>query len=165
MSRLRHERKHRLAGGMTSKPQWNAGGTQNAAKEAEELKKGGRVKHHGEGDKAKHRADRPKRAKGGHVTAHAAHSKDGTHHDVKTHHNGMHVDGTGGEMTKRAHGGALNKPVHEGHPHHNLHPHKRARGGRLRGEGMGADKTPLTTAAKIKEVVPGELPPGGVRSD
>jgi hypothetical protein len=173
MSRLRHERKHRMAGGMTSKPQWNAGGSQNAAKEAEELKKGGRAKHHGEGEHAKKRHDRPKRERGGVVQRakgggvhHAAHSPEGKHHDGGTHHDGMHVDGTGGEKThKRAHGGALNKPVHEGHPHHMLHPHKRARGGRLRGEGMGAERTPLTSAAKIREVTPGELPPHGVRSD
>ena len=64
MSRARHHAK-RAAGGLTSKPQWNAGGTQNAAKEAEELKKGGKVHHHGEGEESKKRHDRPKRARGG----------------------------------------------------------------------------------------------------
>lgn len=100
MSRARHHAK-RAAGGLTSKPQWNAGGTQNAAKEAEELRKGGKVHHHGEGEESKKRHDRP----------------------------------------------------------------KRARGGRMRGKGAGADMSPLTTASKVKAVTPGETPEEGVPSD
>jgi hypothetical protein len=49
--------------------------------------------------------------------------------------------------------------------HESSHRAHRARGGRLRGEGVGAERTPLTGASKIKEVVPGELPPHGIRSD
>lgn len=62
MSRARHKRA--MGGGV--KPDWNAGEGQNAAKEAEERKKGGRV-HHGEGEESKHRGDRAKRARGGAV--------------------------------------------------------------------------------------------------
>jgi hypothetical protein len=205
MSRLRHGVKHRMAGGLTSKPQWNAGGSQNAAKEAEEKKKGGRV--HGEGEHAKKRHDRPKRERGGvvqrakgGVVGHAGHHPYGKDHDGGTHADGVHVDGTGGKashkMTKRAHGGVIHHKHHHAkhseHPHHDLHPHNykrggavhdgiehpdgdvhhesshrahRARGGRLRGEGVGAERTPLTGASKIREVTPGELPPHGIRSD
>lgn len=90
MSRARHKRER----GGSTKPVWNAGGGQNAAKEAEEknegehLKRGGRV-HHGEGEKPKHRAD--KRARGGKVHG------SGLHHHVKEksmkHDHGMHVPG------------------------------------------------------------------------
>ena len=93
MSRLRHKEKERAKGGSV-KEEFYAGGGSNVAKEAEEKKKGGRVHVEGEGEKAKHRADRP----------------------------------------------------------------KRARGGRMRGEGVGSDKMPLTSAAKIREVVKGEEP-------
>lgn len=66
MSRARHkEHKERADGGrLSSEPKWNAGGEQNAAKEAEEKKKGGRVKHaEAEGEESKKRMD--KRARGG----------------------------------------------------------------------------------------------------
>lgn len=106
MSRARHAMKKADGGGV--EPKWNAGGTQNAAKEAEEKKKGGRV--HGEGEASKMRSDRPKRARGGGVPG-------------------------------------------------------RASGGRLRGEGAGADKMPLTTASKVKTVTPGEQPTSGQRDD
>jgi hypothetical protein len=93
MSRMRHKMKRENGGSV--KQVWNAGGEQNAAKEAEEKKKGGKVM--GEGGKSKSRGDRP----------------------------------------------------------------NRARGGRLRGEGVGADKMPLTTAARVKHVVAGETPESG----
>lgn len=72
MSRARHkEHKMRADGGrLSSEPKWNAGGEQNAAKEAEEKKRGGRV--HGEGEEGKKRADRKERrgrAKGGRIGA------------------------------------------------------------------------------------------------
>ena len=114
MSRARHK-----ANGGPIKQVWNAGGEQNASKEAEELKKGGRV--HGEGESAKARSDRPKRARGGKVTSVT---------DVK-HHSMEHMK-----------------------------PH-RAAGGRLRGEGTGADMKPLTTASKVKHITPGETPESG----
>ena len=67
MSRARH--KMRADGGrLSSEPKWNAGGEQNAAKEAEERKKGGRIME-AEGDKAKKRADRRGRARGGRIGA------------------------------------------------------------------------------------------------
>jgi hypothetical protein len=89
--------------GGSVKPTWNAGEGQNAAKEAMERKRGGKVEHmEGEGEMAKERHDRPKRAKGGKMEKH------------------------------------------------------RAKGGRVKGEGVGADRMPLSTAAKIKEVTPGE---------
>ena len=220
MSRARHERKHRAAGGLTSKPVWNAGGEQNAAKEAEELKKGGRVKrHHGEGKEAKERHDRPKRERGGVVGAGSvlARARGGStssradYHpfgkkpgDSKVSHRGMHVDGTGGHVThgrarggaasdddeddrarggrvKRARGGGLSEHdkeerqerarggrtghLHGEHDHPDGNLKHRARGGRLRGEGVGAERTPLSGAAKIKEIVHEEQAPHGVRSD
>ena len=117
MSRARHK-----ANGGPIKQVWNAGGEQNAAKEAEERKHGGKVHAHGEGDGAKARHDRPKRARGGKVESVT---------DMK-HHSMMH-----------------SKPAH------------RAAGGRLRGEGTGADMKPLTTASKVKHVTPGETPESG----
>jgi hypothetical protein len=123
MSRARHKAS---GGALSSKPVWNAGGEQNAAKESEELKKGGRVHAHGEGEGAKARADKPKRrARGGKVESVT---------DMK-HHSMAHV-----------------KP-----------PHYRASGGRLRGEGTMSDKSPLTTAANVKHVTPGEGPESGVK--
>ena len=121
MSRARHKA---LGGGV--KPAWNAGEEQNAAKEAEEKKHGGKVHAHGEGHEAKHRHDRPKRARGGKVET-----------------GKVHYDHKGGGMTV-AH---------------------RAKGGRLRGEGSGADRTPLTTAAHVTHVTGGEQAEHGERSD
>lgn len=96
MSRARHKAK-----GGHVKEEFYAGGGSNVAKEAEEKKHGGKVRVHGEGEKPKHRSDRP----------------------------------------------------------------KRARGGRMRGEGIGSDKMPLTSAAKIKEVTKGEEPQDSPKSD
>jgi hypothetical protein len=62
MSRARHRKE---GGRLSSEPKWNAGGEQNAAKEAEERKKGGRI--HAEGEEGKKRHDRKERARGGHV--------------------------------------------------------------------------------------------------
>ena len=60
MSRARHEKKRAMGGGV--KPVWNAGGEQNAAKEAEERKRGGKVME-GEGEMSKKRHDRPVRGR------------------------------------------------------------------------------------------------------
>lgn len=126
MSRKRHEMHKRAAGGKTGEgsgnPEWEAGGQSNAAKEAEEKKHGGKVRHHGEGEHAKARSDRPaRRARGGKVDG------EKMHHEVK--HHSMH---------------------------HNMAP------GRKRGGGIGANLTPLSTAARVKEVTKGEEPEGGV---
>jgi hypothetical protein len=88
---------------MSSKPEWEAGGESNAAKEAEEKKRGGKVM--GEGEKPKMRHDRPARARGGQVP------------------------------------------------------------GRKRGGGIGANLTPLSTAARVKHVTKGEEPEEGVPSE
>jgi len=66
MSRARHKREN----GGSVKQVWEAGGETNAAKEAEEKKKGGRVM--GEGEKGKMRSDRPKRARGGRLRGEGA---------------------------------------------------------------------------------------------
>lgn len=71
MSRARHKDKMRANGGPV-KADWNAGEEQNAAKEAKERKKGGRVHMEAEGDKAKKRADRRGRARGGRIGANLA---------------------------------------------------------------------------------------------
>lgn len=107
MSRARHkehEKKRADGGRLSSEPKWNAGGEQNAAKEAEERKKGGRVKHHeAEGEEGKKRMD--KRARGGKVGAK------------------MH-EGVG----EFKHGGHAKHEEHEKKEHEHK---KRARGGRI----------------------------------
>lgn len=70
MSRARHKERAR-GGGLSSEPKWNAGGEQNAAKEAEERKRGGKV----EGEEGKKRMDRGRRggrARGGRIGANLA---------------------------------------------------------------------------------------------
>ena len=126
MSRARHKR---AEGGraLSSKPEWEAGGESNAAKESEQKKRGGKVK--GEGHHGKHRMD--KKARGGSVA--------------------------------RKHGGG----VHSGNPAHETkevksHSMKHMHGGRARGGRIGADKAPLTTAAKVKHITPGEVAEEGV---
>lgn len=63
---------------------------------------------------------------------------------------GMHGEGEKSkhraDRPKRARGGAV---------------HGRSMGGRLRGEGAGADRMPLTTASKVKLVTKGETPVSG----
>jgi hypothetical protein len=59
-----HEEMKRAEGGRAVA---YAGGDSNVMKEAHERKRGGKVKHEGEGEKAKERADKPKRAAGGSV--------------------------------------------------------------------------------------------------
>ena len=105
MSRARHkEEKKRASGGkLSSKPVWNAGGEQNAAKEALERKRGGRAEHmHAEGEKAKERHDRPKRARGGKVEERKhggkmehEERKDGGHVEMKHRAKGGRVKGAG----------------------------------------------------------------------
>jgi hypothetical protein len=92
MSRARHKKREN---GGSVKQVWNAGGEQNAAKESEERKKGGKVM--ADGEKSKSRSDRPNRAKGG----------------------------------------------------------------RVRGEGIGANLTPLSTAARVKHITKQEAPESG----
>ena len=53
---------------------------------------------------------------------------------------------------ERARGGKVDHEEHE--------KKHRAKGGRVRGEGVGADRMPLSSAAKIKEVTPGEQAEG-----
>jgi hypothetical protein len=92
MSRARHKKREN---GGSVKQVWNAGEGQNAAKEAEEKKKGGRVM--ADGEKSKSRSDKP----------------------------------------------------------------NRARGGRMKGAGIGANLTPLSTAARVKTITKGETPVDG----
>jgi hypothetical protein len=81
MSRARHKEHHRAKGGAVGgrKGEW-VSGNEDVKKEAEgeepydkgdERKRGGKVKKkhemHAEGEKSKHRMDRPRRAKGGRV--------------------------------------------------------------------------------------------------
>lgn len=158
----------RASGGkLSSKPEWEAGGESNAAKEAEEKKRGGKVHHKAEGDDAKGRAD--KRARGGKV--HSEHH--GQSHSMHIHH---HKKDKGGpvEVATRARGGHVAMTKHAGQEkdggagnhaheiheikHHSMkHNRGRARGGRI-----GADKAPLTTAAKVKHITPGEVNEHGV---
>ena len=83
MSRARHKEHKRAEGGrLSSEPKWNAGGEQNAAKEAEEKKKGGRVHGHEHEEHAKKRMD--KRARGGAVARkHGGHVEE--KHEEKEH--------------------------------------------------------------------------------
>lgn len=134
MSRLRH--KERADGGrLSSEPKWNAGGEQNAAKEAEERKKGGRVKHHeAEGEDSKKRMD--KRARGGKV-----HSK--PPEELKR----------GGKAEHESK--AEEHKEYEKEKKHGMHK-GRAKGGRI-----GANLMPLSTAARVKHVTKGEEPEEG----
>lgn len=154
MSRARHKEHEKRArgGGLSSEPKWNAGGEQNAAKEAEEKKRGGHVKHHGHGEHAKHRAD--KRKRGGHVKRHEEHEerKHGGHvkhheeHEEERRHGGgvHHHDGAHSEMVKHV-------------KKHSMMHHGRARGGRI-----GSNLMPLSTAARVKHITPGEQAEEGV---
>ena len=118
--------------GGSVKPDVYAGEGSNVLKEAMERKRGGKVEHmEGEGEKAKERHDRPKRARGGKME----------HEERKR--------GGKVEHEELKHGGKAE--------HHEKH---RAKGGRVKGEGIGADRMPLSSAAKIKEVVPGEQAEG-----
>ena len=65
MSKARHKR----ASGGKAGGDWYEGGESPTAKEAEEKKKGGAVRHHGEGEHAKARHDRPGRKRGGRIGA------------------------------------------------------------------------------------------------
>jgi hypothetical protein len=58
------------------------------------------------------------------------------------------------DRPKRARGG---KVEHEELKHGGKAEKHRAKGGRVKGEGIGANLTPLSTAAKIKEVTKGEI--------
>ena len=60
------------------------------------------------------------------------------------------------DRPKRARGG---KAEHEERKHGGKAEHHRAKGGRVKGEGVGADRMPLSSAAKIREVTPGEEAP------
>jgi len=105
-----------------------AGGDSNVMKEAHERKRGGRTEHQeGEGEHAKHRAD--KRARGGKA------------HERK--HGGRMAHHGDGHTSHHEHGAMHAKP-------HGHHP------GRKRGGGVGANLTPLSTAARISEVTKGE---------
>lgn len=169
MSRARH--KMRASGGSVVH-KYNAEGSP-AMERAEERKKGGRVKAkhhmHGEGEHTKMRHDRKARggsmmyAKGGHVKHHAhggamhhddaAEDKEMIEHMVKP-----------GALKKRARGGHVSHHVAHGghvmHEHHGKVAHHHTRG-RKRGGGIGSDKMPLTSAAKVKHVTPGETPEEG----
>jgi hypothetical protein len=134
MSRARHKRAD--GGKLSSKPEWEAGGNSNAAKEAEEKKRGGSVK--AEGKEAKKRMDHKERARGGGVN-------EKMHEGIGSFARGGHV----GSPTE----------MHEV-KHHSMKHVRRARGGRI-----GADKAPLTTAARVKHVTKGETSEEGVNSD
>lgn len=180
MSRARHKEKMRARGGEVSV---YAGEDSNVMKEAKERKKGGRVKAphhmHGEGEHVKGRHDR--KARGGHVKAHAhggkaPHYAQGghAHHEDAAEDRAM-IKGMvrpsalkqrarGGHAEHYAHGGHTHEHAHGGHVEHEHHGkvvHHHVRG-RKRGGGIGADKSPLTTAARVKHITPGELPEEGV---
>lgn len=85
----------------------------------------------------------------------------------------------------RARGGSVTPVVFAGEGSNNLkEARERKRGGKVTGEGtapklradrpargrqrggrIGADKAPLSSAAKIKEITPGEQPEGGNKSN
>lgn len=135
MSRARHKMRA-SGGGLSSEPKWNAGGEQNAAKEAMEKKKGGKVEH-AEGEKAKKRMDHKERRRGG---------------DLNKPETGVMARKEDDDEKEKSNPEELKRG---GHAHKG-----RARGGRI-----GADKAPLTTAAKVKHVTKGEGPEIGVPSD
>lgn len=158
MSRHRHK-----ARGGGTKPVWEAGGETNAAKEAEDkeegsrgLKHGGHKRKHGghvegEGEALKHGAH--KRARGGKVGHHHAVAHEG--HSPGHHAHGGHVSGP-----RHHHSEHAEEKHHHDVKHHSMAHKEHAHGshipGRKRGGGIGANRMPLSTAANIKEVVPGE---------
>lgn len=140
MSRIRHHMKERASGG---KVVAYAGGDSNVLKEAKERKRGGHVKKepmHGEGEHSKRRSDR--RARGGHIKFH--------HLEKREHQSEMDREHEREGMGRKRGG-------HVEHEHHGKveHHHVMHRG-RKRGGGIGANLTPLSTAARIKEVTKGE---------
>lgn len=98
--------------------------------------------------------------------------------EAEEHEDGQHLKRGG-----RAHHGEGEKPKHGAHkrargghvgghePHHEVkshsmhHKHGMKVPGRKRGGGVGANLTPLSTAANVKHVVKGEEPEGGMHSD
>lgn len=134
MSRARH--KLRAGGGKMVKADWEAGGKTEEAKEAEEKKRGGRV-HKAEGHEAEHRAD--KKARGGHVKK--------EHEKKRAKGGGVKTDMEGNHAAE----------IHSVKGHSMVHKRGRARGG-----GVGADRKPLTTAANVKQITPGEKPNKGI---
>ena len=136
MSRHRHK-----ARGGGTKEVWEAGEKTNAAKEAEDKEEGSRGLK--KGGRAHHRGEGEapkrgahKRARGGHVMHHHEHAEEKHHHAVKGH-----------------------------SMHHTEHHHGSHAVGRKRGGGVGANRTPLSTAANIKEVVKGEYGEDEAKSD
>lgn len=91
--------------------------------------------------------------------------------EEKKHGGKVHAHGEGehskhrADRPKRARGGRLESVTEA--KHHSMHHEKphRASGGRVRGEGIGADRKPLSSAATVKHVEKGELPEHGVPSD
>jgi hypothetical protein len=109
-----------------------AGEGSNVLKEAHERKRGGKVEHHGEGEKGKRRHDRKERARGGHVS-----HREGSAYE-EAHESAAERKREAAEGRKRGGGMKHHAP------------------GRKRGGGIGANLTPLSTAARIKEVTKGE---------
>jgi hypothetical protein len=128
--------RHKAKGGGTREV-WEAGGETNAAKEAEDKTEGSKGLKHG-GHKRRH---------GGHVEGEGEHPKHGAHKRAR----GGHVEG-----------GHHGKP-HE--MHHVKHHSMKHVPGRKRGGGVGANRTPLSTAANIKEVVKGEYAEDSPKND
>lgn len=68
-------------------------------------------------------------------------------------------------VMKEAHERKRGGKVHHGEGEMPKARHDRPHRGRARGGRIGADKAPLTTAAKVKHVTPGEEPEAGRPSD
>jgi hypothetical protein len=115
--------------------------------------------------RARHKA---KKAKGGVVHWEAGeHTPEAKEAEEKKH--GGHVHGEGEKSKhradKRARGGAVSHELHAIKPLSMHHKHGMKIPARKRGGGVGADKHPLTEAAKVKHIIPGEQPEEGWPSD
>jgi hypothetical protein len=116
--------------------------------------------------RARHRAHH--KAKGGTVHwvagEHTPEAEEAEEGEEKKHGGKVHGEGMRPKhrADKRARGGSV---VHEVKTHSMHHKHGMSIPGRKRGGGVGADKMPLTEAAKVKHVVHGEQPEEGLHSD
>jgi hypothetical protein len=113
---------------------------------------------------------RHKRAKGGKVHWNAGEEQPAAKEAEERKHGG-HVHGEGEHAKHRVDRRARGGGVHGEEPHHAVkeksmhHKHGMHVPGRKRGGGVGSDRTPLTSAANVKHIIPGEQEEHGVRSD
>lgn len=114
-----------------------------------------------------------KRAKGGALKEHEVNSPPTSEEkEIRQRKHGGHVHGEGHEPKHGAHKRARGGHVGHDDAHSGMHHHLKEKSmhhvkvpGRKRGGGIGANLTPLSTAARVKQITKGEEPEEGVHSD